>query len=68
MRYNENKFKIINLADFQKKIKIYNQRDDNTLETDNIDSKMKEKKTKVLKKIVNLMPHFDEKVGVETNC
>ena len=43
MRYNENKFKIINLADFQKKIKIYNQRDDNTLETDNIDSKMKEK-------------------------
>ena len=43
MRYNENKFKIIKLADFQKKIKIYNQRDDNTLETDNIDSKMKEK-------------------------
>ena len=43
MRFNENKFKIIKLADFQKKIKIYNQRDDNTLETDNIDSKMKEK-------------------------
>ena len=43
MPYNEIKFKIIKLADFQKKIKIYNQRDDNTLDTDNIDNQMKEK-------------------------